>query len=135
MMTPQANGMDELRRMAEVNRERIEAQNTEIAVLKSQHQTIARSLEEKHAQNRKDMHNWRNDMQTAMDKAWSETREARAEAQREMKRVGDEVKEIGKTMINLQLASARSKGFWLGAGAVFSVAVQLIGFWIEHLIK
>jgi SMC interacting uncharacterized protein involved in chromosome segregation len=110
MMTPQGNGMEDIRKIAEQNR-------VDIEVLKTQHQGLAKSLEEKHIQNRKDMHSWRGDLQKSLDMYYLE------------------IKEIGKTMHTMQLTSARSKGFWLGVGAVFSFVLQMIGFWIEHAVK
>src|SRR5580700_6176248 len=113
LMTPQGNGLDEIRKIAEQNRERIEAQNAELQVLKVQHQTIARSLEEKHAQNRKDIHGLRNQIQTTMDKFHAT------------------LLELGTTIHKMQLTSARAKGYWLGIGATVTFLLEIAKILIE----
>jgi hypothetical protein len=109
-MTPQANGMDDIRKIAEQNR-------IDIEVLKTQHQGLAKSLEDKHQQNRKDMHNWRADLQKSLDMYYLE------------------IKEIGRTIQNMQLTSARAKGYWLGVGAAFALLLHLAQLAVDHFAK
>lgn len=78
----------------------------EIKVLKARHMLLEQSLDEKHAQNRKDIHAVRNVMQ-----------------------------EVVNTIHGMQLASAKSKGYWLGIGAAVSFALEIVKIAVEHFVK
>lgn len=105
---------NELRRSTEQNRERIEAVNLEIQLLKAQHITLQLSLEEKHQQNRRDIHEVRNKMQEMTDKFLIAL---------------DAVK---VAIHGMQLTSAKAKGYWLGVGAAVTFVFEMAKIAIEH---
>ena len=90
---------------------------SDVAVLKTEHRGIRQELNEKHAQNRKDIHSLRNVLQGSMDK------------------IGIEIDKVWAEIQNMKLEGARSKGFWIAMGGVATFALEMLKLLVEHFWK
>lgn len=96
----------ELREAIELNRAKTETLTAEVRVLQTVVVGIEEKLEEKHGQNRRDIHRLGNTLATFMEK-WH----------------------------LMQIAQAKDKGYWLGVGGVCVVIAEIAKLVLEHYWK
>lgn len=107
----------DLRRAIEANRDKTETAIRSIDVLKAEMEALARTLQEKHEQNRKDIHALRNSIQSLMDEFYKFCNS------------------ITESIHRMQLTSARAKGYWLGVGAAATFIMEMGKILVEHIWK
>lgn len=129
-----------LRKDTEENRRRIEVLAADMAVLKLQYSTLTEDLDEKHNQNRRDIHAVRNAVQSTTDKVFetlnelkddliTQIHENKLSAAKEA-----DVKELSNSLHSMQINSAKFMGKLVGGaivlGALVSFGLRLLEYYI-----
>lgn len=129
-----------LRKDTEENRRRIEVLAADMAVLKLQYSTLTEDLDEKHNQNRRDIHAVRNAVQSTTDKVFETLGELKDDL---IKQIHDtkltaakdaDVKELSQSLHNMQVSNAKFMGKLVGGsialGALVSFGLRLLEYYI-----